>query len=174
MTSRFTALRDRPIPDDQRRAALTASTALLVIATVLLALTRPTPHAPARTALSRVSTAAAPSTLAPSATLSLEAVAVGRAFLAGYLAYSYGRAPARGIVDATRPLIRSLEAHPPRQTPGMRTSGPRVLELHTAPAGPGMLSVRALVNDGGLIDYTLGLVLQAHGGRLLVSALEEN
>jgi hypothetical protein len=168
VTSRLTALHDRPIPDGQRRAALTASTLLLIVATVLLALTRPTPHAPARTTLRHVSAAAAPSTLSP------EAVAVGRAFLAGYLAYAYGRVPARRIADATHALIRSLEAHPPRQTPAIRASRPRVLELHTTPAGPGMLSVRALVNDGGLVDYSLGLLLHAHGGRLLVSALEQD
>ena len=174
MTSWLAALRDRPIPDGQRHAALAASSLLLIAVTVLFALTRITPHAPGRTAPRRTSTAAAASRPAPNGAPSHEAEAVGRAFLAGYLAYTYGAAPAAGIADTTPALTRALEAHPPRQTPGMRASRPRILELHAAPAGPGVVSVRALVNDGGLIDYTVGLLLQSHDGRLLVTAVEED
>jgi hypothetical protein len=32
--------------------------------------------------------------------------------------------------------------------------------------------VSAVVNDGGLIDYSVGLVLASEGGRLLVTGLD--
>ena len=174
MTSRLAALRDRPIPETQRHAALAASSVLLIAATVLLALTRATPHTLGRAVQPSLSRAATAATPAPTGASPREAVAAGQAFLAGYLAYTYGRAPTRGIADATPALIRALQTHPPRPIPGMRARQPRVLELHTVPAGPGVLGVRALVNDGGLVDYRLGLLLERRSGRLLVSALEQD
>jgi hypothetical protein len=44
--------------------------------------------------------------------------------------------------------------------------------LRSTPARPGPLLVSAVVNDGGLVDYSIGLLLAVHGGRLLVSGLE--
>jgi hypothetical protein len=54
----------------------------------------------------------------------------------------------------------------------MRGSRPHVLDLHVTPASSGQLAVRAVVNAGGLIDYTLGLTLAPQGGRLLVTGVE--
>jgi hypothetical protein len=172
MTGWLTALRDRPIPERQRHNALAVTTVLLVAATVLLTLTRPTQHTPARPHRAQATIAAGvrSATDAPSP----EAIAAARGFLTGYLAYTYGRAPATEITHATHALARSLQAHPPRMTPGMRASRPHVLELHTTTIGPTVLSVRALVNDGGLVNYSVGLLLEAYDGRLLVSALEQD
>jgi hypothetical protein len=178
MTGWLTALRDRPLPEQQRHAALAASAAVLLAATVLLALTHPATH-PARAASETSSiTTRDPSPPAPQgsagATPSREAALVSRTFLAGYLAFAYGSAPASRISDADWSLIASLQAHPPRVTPAMRSRRPRVLELHATPAPSGELGVSAVINDGGLIDYTVGLTLARQGGRLTVTALEQD
>jgi hypothetical protein len=94
-----------------------------------------------------------------------------RGFLAGYLAYVYGRAPASEIKDATPVLVVSLQAHPPRVSPATRERKARIVALHTVPAPAGRVAVQALVNDGGLVDYPLELLLEDRDGRLLVSAL---
>jgi hypothetical protein len=177
MTGWFTALRDRPIAEQERRTALVATAAVLIAAALLFVLTRPIAPAATAGAASTNTTATAdppqptPET-SPGAALSAEAVTVSRAFLAGYLAYTYGSAPASRITDAARSLIASLEAHPPRVSPAMRGSRPHVLDLHVTPASSGQLAVRAVVNAGGLIDYTLGLTLAPQGGRLLVTGVE--
>jgi hypothetical protein len=181
MTGWLTALRDHPIAEQQRRTALAASAVVLIAMTVLLVLTRPSTHtAPARAAAetSTIETATAdpappsPETL-PDGALSPEATAASRSFLAGYLAYTYGSAPASRIDDADRSLIESLRAHPPRVSPAMRASLPRVLELYATPAPSGQLGVSAVVNDGGLIDYAIGLTLARLHGQLLVTGMEQ-
>ena len=53
----------------------------------------------------------------------------------------------------------------------MRARRPRVLALPARPPPRGRSGER-VVNDGGLVDYPIGLLLAAHGGRLLVSGLE--
>jgi hypothetical protein len=181
MTAWLIGLGDRPIAERERRGALVASVAVLIATAVLLALTRPAPHhSPIRHAIAASSTtlAADPSPLTPDAptdgTLSPAAGIVSRAFLGGYLAYAYGRAPAGRITDATRALIVSLAARPPRVSPGMRARQPRIVELHAAPAPSGLLGVSAIVNDGGLIGYSLGLFLEPNGRRLLVTALGQD
>jgi len=108
------------------------------------------------------------------AALSPAARIVGRSFLAGYLAFTYAGAPASRITNAARSLIESLQAHPPRVSPAMRESRPRVLELHVIPAPSGQFAVSAIVNDGGLVDYTIGLTLARERGRLLVTAVEQD
>jgi hypothetical protein len=93
-------------------------------------------------------------------------------FLTGYLAYLYGHRPAASIKDATPALVLSLRAHPPLVSPSMRARRPRVLSLHAAPAPAELIGVSALVNDGELASYHVGLLLTSRHGRLLVSALE--
>lgn len=164
MTAWLIAPRDRPIAERERHGALAATAAVLLAATVLLAVTRPTtPHTPTRHA---TATSTPPQGARPSS------VEAGDVFLAGYLAYAYGHAPASQIRYATPALIVSLAAHQPRVPPGMRARQPRVLELRATPAPAGLLGVRAVVNDGGLIDYPVGLLLAFRGGRLLVTGLE--
>ena len=181
MTSWLIALRDRPIAERERRGALAATTTVLIATATLLVLTSPAPHhIPIRHAITASNTALVAHPSIPTAgasstsVLSPGAAVVSRAFLAGYLAYTYGHAPASKITNATPGLIRSLEAHPPRVSPGMRGDRPHVVALHPTVAPSGLLGVSVVVNDGGLIDYSVGLLLTPRDGRLLVSALEED
>ena len=178
MTAWLTSLRDRPIAESERAAAMATVTVLLLAAAILLALSRPpdkprpTPlRHPARASLS----ARPPAAQTPESSTAPLTPLVARAadlFLAGYLGYMYGHAPASAIDGATPALLRSLRAHPTRVSPGMRARRPHVLALRSTPAPSGPLRVSAVVNDGGLVDYSIGLLLAAHGGRLLVSGLE--
>jgi hypothetical protein len=179
MTGWLTSLRDRPIAESERGAAMATVTVLLIAVAILLVLSQPggrsrrtsrrhaapsvVQSAPAsRAGASESVTAALTPTVARAADM----------FLAGYLGYLYGHAPASRVKGAAAALVRSLQADPPRVSPAMRTRQARVLVLHTIPAPSGLVGVSALVNDGGLVDYSIGLLLVAHGGRLLVSGLE--
>ena len=178
MTAWLTSLRDRPIAESERRIAMAAVAVLLTAAALLLALTRPDGQrqrtierpspSPARSA-SAVHAHAPETSTAP---LTPAVARTARLFLAGYLAYLYGHTPASQIKDATAALLHSLEAHPPRVSSGMRSRQARLVSLHTTQAPSGLLGVSALVTDGGLVDYSIGLLLAPRGGRLLVSGLD--
>jgi hypothetical protein len=161
--------RDRPLAEHERRTALVATVVVLIAAALGFASTRPLAHGtPAPDPRQPTPESSADGELSP------VAAHASRAFLVGYLAYTCGRAPARRIIDATGVLLVALAEHPPRVSPAMRSAYPRVVELHAAPAPPGEVGVNAVVNGGGLIDYTLGLILAQQGGRLLVTALEQS
>lgn len=172
--------RDRPLAEHERRTALVATVVVLIAAALGLANTRPLAHGTPAHAATVKTTPTAPDPRQPTPEssagdeLSPVAAQASRAFLVGYLAYTCGRAPARRITDATGVLLAALAEHPPRVSPAMRSAYPRVVELHTAPAPPGEVGVGAVVNGGGLIDYTLGLILARQGARLLVTALEQS
>jgi hypothetical protein len=170
--------RDRPIAEGERRAAMAAVVVLLTATALLLALTRPgrrpqptTAH-PSPGLVGRASAAQASAREPTTGPLTPALARAATLFLAGYLGYLYGHTPARQVKGATAALLRSLEAHPPRVSTSMRSRAPRLLSLHSAPAPSGLVGVSALVNDGGLIDYPIGLVLAPHGGRLLVTGLD--
>lgn len=169
--------RDRPLAEHERHTALAATAAALIAAALLFATTRPAHSIQARPAVKAPTTVdpgkPAPPPLADGA-LSPSTATASRAFLAGYLAYTSGSAPASRITDATGALLTALTEYPPRVSPAMRSEHPRVVELHSAPAPAGEVGVSAVVSDGGVIDYTLGLILSQHGGRLLVSAMEQS
>ena len=183
MIAWLAALRDRPIAERERRQALLAVATLLIATTTLLALTGPRQDPPPRTGASILPRAAAlrpvspgagtvraipgEGTIAPAA-----ALRTARAFLENYLAYLYGHAPASAVRGATRALVLSLEAHPPRVSLDIRARQPRVLALHPTPTPAGQAAVSAVVNDGGLEDYPVGLLLARRDGRLLVTGLE--
>lgn len=180
MTARSITLRDHAITERERRWALAIVFVLLAGAALVFALTRPAaPRHHARSARVTVTAvaprqgeASASSTSSGTSPSEVAAVRVGRVFLAGYLAYLYGRAPASQIKDATPALIASLQASPPRVSPAMHERVPRIVGLHSTPAPTGKLGVQAVVNDGGLVDYPIGLLLQEENGRLLVSGLD--
>jgi hypothetical protein len=155
---------DRPIAEHERQTAMAVIVVLLASVALLLSFTQPP------------STASPTRGVPPKPTRTDpfpgEARQTAEQFLSGYLAYAYGQAPADQIVGASRRLILSLESDPPRVAPAIRARHPRVLSLHPAAAPAGRLGVTATVNDGGLIDYQVGLVLAHEGGRLLVTALE--
>ncbi|MFI4977439.1 MAG: hypothetical protein ACHQC8_01985 [Solirubrobacterales bacterium] len=179
MTGWLISLRDRPIAESERGAAMATVTVLLIAATILLALSQPGGQS-RRTSQRRASSSvvqnrpsvdrrASENGTAP---LTSELARAANLFLAGYLGYLYGRVPASQVKGATTALLRSLRSHRPRVSPGMRARRPRIVALHSTPAPSGLLVVSALVNDGGLVNYSIGLLLVPRGGRLLVSGLE--
>ncbi len=180
MTGWLGSLRDRPIAESERGAAMATVTVLLIAAALLLALTQPGGRSGRRAAQrhaapSVVRSAPSERARAPENGVVLLTPGTARAadlFLAGYLGYLYGHIPASQVKGATPALLRSLQADPPRVSPAMRTRRARVLALHTVPAPRGLVKVSALVNDGGLVDYSVGLLLALRDGRLLVSGLE--
>lgn len=180
MTRWLTSLRDRPIAESERGAAMASVTVLLIAAAILLVLSQPGDQS-RRTSRRHPAPSVVASALAPRARASENVTVVltpgvARAadlFLTGYLGYLYGHTPASQVKGATTTLVRSLGADPPRVSPAMRTRQARVLALHTIPApSSGLVGVSALVNDGGLVDYSIGLLLEDHAGRLLVTGLE--
>ncbi len=173
----LTRLRDRPIAEGERRTTMTAVVVLLAASALLLALTRPSPRAPrhveraASSFLEHAAAVHAPPFVAGAAPLTPGVARAARLFLSGYLGYLYGHTPASRIKGATAGLLHSLEDHPPRVPPGAQARGTRLLSLHSAPAPPGLAGVSAVINDGGLVDYPIRLLLARRGGRLLVTEL---
>lgn len=165
--------RDRPIAEHERRTAMAAVVVLLAAVAVLFTLTQPASQA-SRAAQVSTRAATTPAATVEHHTLALtsEAEQTARRFLAGYLAYTYGQAPASRITDATRSLIAFLQAHPPRVPPAARARRPRIVSLRPATAPTGEITLTAVVNDGGLIDYPIGLLLASEHGRLLVTGLD--
>jgi hypothetical protein len=179
MTAWLTSLRDRPIAESERTAAMATVTVLLLAAALLLALSRPsnrprpTPlRHPGPSIAQRTLSVVAQATESGTAQLTPQVARAADRFLAGYLGYTYGHARASAIVGATPALLEALRSSPPRVSPGMRVRRPHVVALHSTPAPSGVLRVSAVINDGGLVDYSIGLLLAAHDGRLLVSGLE--
>jgi hypothetical protein len=165
-------IRHRPSGERERRTATTAVLAAIITAALALALTRGEPSAPAATHPSSTPAPAAPREPAQAPDLSeRSAVEVARRFLAGYLAYAYGRASAARVPDAAGALIASLERHPPRVTVGRQARLPRVEQLIVTLAQSGQPAVTAVLNDGGIVDYTVELVLARPHGRLIIGAL---
>ncbi len=163
--------RDRPIAEHERRAAMAVVVVLLGAVALLFTLTQPASQAHQVTRrIDRVATDAPPAS-DPSA-LTPEARQTAERFLAGYLGYSYGHTTASRIKDASRALIASLESQPPRVPPAARARRPRVISLSATAAPAGEVALTAMVNDGGLIDYTIGLTLTHQSGRLLVTGLD--
>jgi hypothetical protein len=95
-----------------------------------------------------------------------------RRFLAGYLPYSYGRAPARSIRGATPALRRELATNPPRVAAvGTRSARPRVRELRVSGLNGSRAYVLAQVDDGSR-TYATSLTIQRRGGRWLVAEVQ--
>lgn len=165
------AQRDRPITEHERRAAMAVVVVLLAAAALLLTLTQPVSQARHLTPSIELAHEGAP-TVSDSGVLIPEARQSAERFLSGYLGYAYGHIPASRIEGASRSLIQSFEAQPPRVPPAARARRPRVVSLQLSVVPAGTVAVSAVVNDGGLIDYTVGLTLAREGGQLLVTGLE--
>jgi hypothetical protein len=176
----LTSLRDRPIAESERSAAMATVTVLLIAVAILLALTQPggpprltLQEHPAASIVQRAPSLPARAPEGVTASLTPRVARAADLFLDGYLGYLYGHTPASRVKGATPRLARSLQADPPRVSSVMRAREAHVLALHTVPAPSGLVGVSALVNDGGLVDYQIGLLLLApRDGRLLVSGLE--
>jgi hypothetical protein len=163
--------RDRPLGDGERRIAFTLVAVVAIAATLLLAIT--VPGAPAPSTASRLHDGARREGPAPAVSVVSPAAEerAAREFLGGYLGYVYGRDRAGDVRGATPAFIHSLLAFPPRVPPSMRARHPRIVALHLVQASAGALGVTAIINDGGLVDYPIALLLVRHGHRLLVSGL---
>jgi hypothetical protein len=160
--------RDRPIAEHERHTAMAAIIVLLATVAVLLTLTQPASQA------SRPARGDRSARTIPGAVLerdNREASGVAKRFLTGYLSYTYGRSPVGRIADASRPLTASLQAHPPTVSPAVRARHPRIVSLQPSIAGGGLM-VTATVNDGGIVDFRVGVLVARAHGRLLVTGLE--
>lgn len=94
-----------------------------------------------------------------------------RAFLAGYLPYSYGQANMHGIRAATTPFRRELAAHRPRVSVAEREAArPRVRQLWVAGLNGPRAYVLAQIEDGSR-TYPTSLTLERHGPRWLVATV---
>jgi hypothetical protein len=168
LAERVRNLRDRPIAEQERNTAMVLTVGLFSTVALLLALSQPARPANRTTAQSlTVET----TVKRQHAHLSHEAEQVTRRFLAGYLAYAYGHGGADQIIGADRSLRSSLQATYVLASPAQRARRPRVISLRPAVA-EGKLSVAAVVNDGGLVDYRLDITLAFEDGRLLVSGVD--
>ncbi|HEY2536386.1 MAG TPA: hypothetical protein VGI24_05315 [Solirubrobacteraceae bacterium] len=166
--------RDRPIAEHERRTAMTAVVVVLAAAAVLFTVTQPSSDARRTGANTQHgSQTAGPGNVDPRPlALTPEATQIAARFLAGYLSYAYGHSSVRQITGGSRALILTLESRPPRISPAALTRHPRVVSLRPIAAPAGEVVMTAMVNDGGLIDYPIGLVLASDHGRLLVTGLE--
>lgn len=167
------AQRDRPIAEHERRAAFAVVAVLSIAVALLLALTTPRETSASRSA-TRNAAASTPPAGHPASgpgVLTQESERAARVFLDGYLPYLYGRSRASEVRGATLTFAHSLTPFAPRVPPAMRGRHPRVVSLHAASAPAGLVGVTALVNDGGLVDYPIALLLARHGRGLLVAGL---
>src|SRR4051794_7137433 len=128
---------------------------------------RVSPTVPARGAPREPSTA-------PSAGRSAQeraALAAARRFLAGYLPYSYGQAPATRIEAAATPLARTLRRQPVRVAAAERRFRPRLIGLEVMEVNGDLgFDLAATVEDGRR-RYALAVAVRAEGARWRVVAL---
>src|SRR3954449_3469848 len=77
------------------------------------------------------------------------ALAAARRFLAGYLPYSYGQAPATRIRGAAPPLMSSLRRQPVRVAAAERALAPRLVGLEVAEVNGDLgFALAATIEDG--------------------------
>jgi hypothetical protein len=99
------------------------------------------------------------------------AVAAARAFLEGYLPYSYGRAKARRIRAAAAPLLREFETAPPRVPANVTRARPMLVSVRAeTTTGGSDVDVVALVDDGRR-RYRIPLAVRDTGRRWVVTAI---
>ena len=99
------------------------------------------------------------------------AAAAARAFLEGYLPYSYGRAQARRIRAAATSLLRELEASPPRVPASVARARPQLISVRAeAATGGSNVDVVAVVEDGRR-RYRIPLAVRHAGHRWIVTAV---
>lgn len=164
--------RDRPIAEHERRAAFAVVAALSIAVALLLSLTTPRETATSNSPAQSAAAGTHPGQPASGTGLfTHEAERAAELFLDGYLPYLYRRSRASEVRGATVAFAHSLTLRAPRVPPAMRGRRARVVLLRAAAAPAGLVGVTALVNDGGLIDYPIALLLVRHGRGLLVTGL---
>jgi hypothetical protein len=99
------------------------------------------------------------------------AAAAARAFLEGYLPYSYGRTQAQRIRAAAIRLLRELEASPPRVPGSVARARPQLVSVHAeAATGGSDVDVVAVIDDG-VRRYRIPLAVRDTGRRWVVNAV---
>jgi hypothetical protein len=174
---RLRELAARPIADRDRGRLLALAAAAILAATALSLVTRPHPteSAPVSTQPATptpVEVAPAPRqhTTARPPVSPIAVVRTASAFFAGYLAFLYGHRGASVVTGATPALRHDLASRVLVVPPAQRRLYGRAINL-TATAADGSWSVRALIVDGGVADYSIVLELTCAGGRWLVSGV---
>jgi hypothetical protein len=176
---RLRELLDRPISDAERRRLFVLAAAVVLAAAARLLLLgdgggesedaeQPGPRPPVATAPPPPPPAGVEGARAPAGAPSAEAMRVARRFLSGYLAFVYGRGPARAI-DADASLIARLARSRVRVPPAARRREPRVVELRASGGDRDRLHVTALIDDGGVARYPVSLTLTRRGGGWFIS-----
>jgi hypothetical protein len=165
---------DRPLAGHER-SAVTVCGLLLLLAAAGLVLPSPRSSGVAggerrpRTQVVHASGTAAPR-WTPAVAAHTKSTA--ETFLATYLAYVYGQAPASGVKDATSALVHSLEHEQLRVPPGIRALHPRVLRVTFSSQATERAVAIALITDAEVVRYPIGLVLTESGGRWHVASVE--
>ena len=166
------------LPQRVRRFVV-AVAALLALAAVMAALTltashggqerRSPPQRPAATVPRTL-----PRRLPPpvSAAAMLQSRRVSARFLAGYLAFAYGRGSALAVRGITQALRRQLLSQRAQLTPVERRRRPRVVAVQTVGTTPAFVVATAVIDDGGVATYRLRFTLRGGAGRWAVSGVE--
>jgi hypothetical protein len=97
---------------------------------------------------------------------------VARRFLAGYLRFAYGQAPASSVRAAAPSLRRQLSGQHALIVPVERSRHPRVIVLVATGRAPGAVSATAVVDDGGIADYAVRVTLRETPSGWLVTAVD--
>jgi len=106
---------------------------------------------------------------APPPVGSADPAQAARAFLQGYLPWTYAQVPLSAVSDLTRALRAQLAASPPNVPPRFRALHPHVIVLGLKRAG-GAWDAYATVADGQ-VTYTVTVVISLIRGRWLASQL---
>ena len=93
-------------------------------------------------------------------------------FIASYLRYAYGQAPANSVMEATRALLARLAGASARVTPAERERRPRLLSLTATAQGSEVVLATALVSDGGITSYALRVTIRDGPAGWLVSDVD--
>jgi hypothetical protein len=162
------------------RRLVVAIGALLALGAVMAALTLTASHGdrqrqPVRQRQGSVRVQrTSPPRLAPpvSTTAILQARRVAERFLAGYLAFAYGRGSALAIGGITPALRRQLLSQRAQLTPVERRRRPRVVARQTLGTTPRFVVATAIIDDGGVTTYRLRFTLWGGADRWAVSGVE--
>ena len=100
--------------------------------------------------------------------------AVARAFLEGYLAYSYGHTRVVAIPDADPRLIASLQRQRPRVPAAAARRDPKVTSLQLLTQARGAIQATATVDDGSGVSYPLVAYLDRHPNGWVVTRLGDD
>jgi hypothetical protein len=191
LRARLQTILNRPVPDDQRkRAAIIAITIIAAGAVIMIAARsdNPEPKRPPAAAQQAPATAPVPpeETENPAALpvpseeepvdederASMRDVRAAkratREFLVDYLAYTYGRADAHSIANATDELRDELATNTPRVPAAERKRRARLEILQTAGVSARRMGMIALVDDGKR-RYSVQVALARIGERWLAT-----